>query len=485
MNRAAFIKRSGLALRALAVIIAMLAGFAPLSASAADHKIVVIADPHVMAPELLTNAENADWTTYLDVSRRLTDYSQALFDQVLTDISEMTTKPELVLIVGDLTKDGEQVSHAYVKGKLDGLGITTLVIPGNHDMGTVDAKAYGETTTDVATISKDDFATIYADYGYGASSRCEETTLTYACEPMEGLVVIGIDSGTDGILSETTLKWVCDEAKAARAAGKQVIAMMHHPLMPHITGGDVFVSTVSVDDYENVRNSLADAGISTVFTGHFHTSDIAKDWNGDMSKTIYDVTTGSLCSYPCDYRVVTLSVAMTSMSIATESIASTAGTSVTGEAFSTAIAKSRLESSVKSVMSQKIKAKLVESGQNEIIASVAADFIASEVADAYIYHAEGNENENEDAQESLASLDGWLQNYPEYKNMVNSMLQDKSNYGDALREDQTNDRTLSVGVPGDANGDKVVNVVDIVKLVKDHAPQTDIDEVLKIIFVQK
>ena len=485
MNRTAFIKQSGWALRALAVIIAMLAGFAPLSASAADHKIVVIADPHVMAPELLTNSDNADWTTYLDVSRKLIDYSQALFDQVLADISEMTTKPELVLIVGDLTKDGEQASHAYVKSKLDDLGITTLVIPGNHDLGTVDAKAYGETTTDVATISKDDFATIYADYGYGASSRREETTLTYACEPVEGLVVIGIDSGTDGILSEATLKWVCDEAKAARAAGKQVIAMMHHPLIPHITSGEVFVSTVSVDDYENVRNSLADAGISIVFTGHFHTSDIAKDWNGDMSKPIYDVTTGSLCSYPCDYRVVTLSVAMTSMSIATESIASTAGTSLSGEAFSTATAKSRLERSVNSVMSQKIKAKLMESGKSEMIASLAASLITPEVVKAYIFHAEGNENENENAQGLLESLVGLLQSYPEYNYMVNSMLQDKSNYGDAQREDQTNDRTLSVGVPGDANDDKVVNVADIVKLVNDNAPQSDIDEVVKIIMQNK
>ena len=40
-------------------------------------------------------------------------------------------------------------------------------------------------------------------------------------------------------------------------------------------------------------------------------------------------------------------------------------------------------------------------------------------------------------------------------------------------------------IPGDANGDKVVNVADIVKLVNEKAPQTDIDEVLKIIFVQK
>lgn len=47
-----------------------------------------------------------------------------------------TAKPDLVLITGDLTKDGEQLSHQYVISKLDelrDLGIKTLVIPGNHD----------------------------------------------------------------------------------------------------------------------------------------------------------------------------------------------------------------------------------------------------------------------------------------------------------------------------------------------------------------
>jgi len=41
--------------------------------------------------------------------------------------------------------------------------------------------------------------------------------------------------------------------------------------------------------------------------------------------------------------------------------------------------------------------------------------------------------------------------------------------------------TFEIVLKGDANGDKVVNVADIVKLVKDKAPQVDIDAVMKII----
>ena len=135
------------------------------------HEIVVIADPHVIGDGL--QDEGTAWQNYLAGSRKLIDQSQVLFNQTVLGIK--TQKPELVLIVGDLTKDGEQASHDYVKVKLDDLktaGIPTLVIPGNHDRGTTDAKIYnGEETSDAPVIgTAAAFATLYADYGYGASS---------------------------------------------------------------------------------------------------------------------------------------------------------------------------------------------------------------------------------------------------------------------------------------------------------------------------
>ncbi len=285
-----------------------------------NQKMVVLSDPHVMAPGLLVN-EGTAWTTYLNGQRKLVDYSQRLFDDMIVRIKR-DLRPGLVLISGDLTKDGEQVSHEYVKGKLDGLraiGINTLVIPGNHDRGSNSNAVYydGDGTTAATVATNDWFATQYANYGYGASSERLDGTLTYACEPITGLVVIGIDSGTDGVVSSTTLDWVTEKANTARTNGKKVIAMMHHPLIPHFTGVDNFVETAVVSNYETVRNTLADAGIRVVFTGHFHTSDIAMDKNADLSREIYDVNTGSLISYPCDYREVTLSNDLSELSITT------------------------------------------------------------------------------------------------------------------------------------------------------------------------
>lgn len=285
-----------------------------------DKRIVVISDTHVMAPELLVS-EGEAWTNYISGHPKMLDYSQPLFDEMVTKIKD-EIKPDLVLITGDLTKDGEQLSHSYVINKLDELreaGIQTLVIPGNHDRGAnAGAVSFdGENTTAVAVADDDWFATQYANYGYGTSSERESTSLTYACEPIEGLVVIGIDSGTEGSLSSATLEWIVGKALAAKESGNKVIAMMHHPLIPHFTGVENFVEWAVLKNYETVRNTLADAGIKVVFTGHFHTSDIAMDKNADLSREIYDVTTGSLISYPCDYREVTLSNDLSELSITT------------------------------------------------------------------------------------------------------------------------------------------------------------------------
>lgn len=398
-----------------------------------NQKMVVLSDPHVMAPELLVS-EGTAWTTYLNGQRKLVDYSQRLFDDMIVRIKR-DLRPGLVLISGDLTKDGEQVSHEYVTSKLDELraiGIKTLVIPGNHDRGSNSDAVYydGESTTAATVATNEWFATQYANYGYGVSSEREGTTLTYACEPITGLVVIGIDSGTDGNVSETTLDWVVEKATAARASGKKVIAMMHHPLMPHFAGVDNFVSTAVVGNYETVRNTLADAGIRVVFTGHFHTSDIAKDWNADMTREIYDVNTGSLISYPCDYREVTMSADLSEMAITT--------------GHSTAIA------------SETAKERLNTAVKNQIAAKgTAYSLIAPTAAQAFIIHAEGNETENASAATTLSTLVSAAEmgkafigeaKAQELKDMASSMLEDKSQYG-TERENVTNDLMLSIELP--------------------------------------
>ena len=242
-------------------------------------------------------------------------------------------------------------------------------------------------------------------------------------------MLLAIDSHSASI-AEETLTWLCDRATEAHAAGKQVIAMMHHPLFPHITGADLFISTYTVNDYATVRDALINAGVNVILTGHFHTSDIAKDWNNDESKAIYDINTGSLISYPCDYRILTLEDGMRTLKVETESI------EVAGS-------KEWLRERVETVATTKIS-------NNPLSAALSdedKETYAKIAANAFILHADGNENTNEDAKTLLTQVDKIFLLKLMLGSTFHSMLDDLSNYGNTTKENQTNDRTLTIDLP--------------------------------------
>ena len=411
----------------------------PQSTTAQTH-IAVVSDIHVMAPSLLPDGtkEQGAWTSYYAGQRKMLEQSKDLFDQLRTTL--LDSKPDLLLITGDLTKDGEQASHDYVKAGLETLkdaSMKILVIPGNHDFGEegnhTQFKADG-TTADAPVLAATDFATYYADFGYTGSAIDPNGSLSYVSEPIEGLVVLAIDSHTAAI-GNNTLTWLCDQARTARTAGKQVIAMMHHPLFPHILGLDKYISTYSVNGYENVRNSLIDAGVNVILTGHFHTSDIAKDWNNDPDKAIYDINTGSLISYPNNYRMLTLSKDRQQLSISTATLTPTGMTAEECKLW----LKGRLKTLVKAKINSSKYARFLTEDNKEFFAELGAN--------AFILHAEGDEHTKETAASILKQVDDddvWRLFLGK---ALHSMLEDKSNYGDATHEDQTNDRTLTINLP--------------------------------------
>ena len=411
----------------------------------AQTKIVVLSDLHLMAPTLLVN-DGPAWRDLLAENRTLLDFSQPLLDEAVKRIK--TIQPKLVLITGDLTKDGETISHEYVVKKLDELkaaGIMTLVIPGNHDIDMDDkAVAYdGDSTIPVASPSLDEFARLYADYGYGAGSVFDGLSKTYSCEPVNGLVVIGINSGKDGSLSSETVDWVCKQASDATAAGKKVIVMMHHALNQHITNADLFVSTTVIDHSDDIRQRLIDAGVKVILTGHFHTSDIAKDFNESLTEPIYDISTGSLVSYPCDYRELSFSTDLSELQVSTGHITSIEGL----DEFSPDSAKVRLhDAAVRPVMERgldKLREKYGEQGVSVLGPTVTV--LANDVAKAFIIHAEGDEYKV-DTEKILARFSDDLINMlmPGCYNMLYGMLKDLSPYGVEGRENQTDDLSLTI-----------------------------------------
>lgn len=402
---------------------------------AEEKKIVVLSDVHVMAKSL----EGTEfWNTTVQHTRKIAECSQPIFDQLVETLKQQ--KPDLVLITGDLTEGGQLKSHEYVKDKLDELraaGIKIFVIPGNHDLtGSVD------------------FGEFYKNFGY--SDATAQEGLSYVAEPFPGLTLIGINSGTEGKLSEETLNFAVNQAKAATGKGNQIICMMHHALMPHISYANVLESSSNVADWENVREQLACAGIRVVLTGHFHVSDIAMDLTNDLSRSIYDISTGSTVSYPSDYRVLTYSDNPAELKVETRRIMQLEGKD-DFPSWSRKELKSRL---VRLVMNKLQLNKENDSSVYQLVTEV-----LDSLAGVFAIHAEGNEvmtQERQDMVDQLKSLASLVQSLmvgaygadsvkqagidlPGFADdMMTSILTDKSPYGYKDRENITNDRTLVI-----------------------------------------
>jgi UDP-2,3-diacylglucosamine pyrophosphatase LpxH len=299
------------------------------SAPSLNVKLAVFSDSHYFAPEYVT--KGPAFTNYLAHDRKLLMESDAILCKTIESVKN--TDARIVLITGDLTKDGERLSHlqvaAYLK-QLKDAGKQVFVVPGNHDINNPHAMKYdGGNIIPVERVTPDQFRRIYHDYGYGDAIAQDPNSLSYVAQPLPGLRIIAIDSCSyknnlaDGTpttksgLSAKRLDWIKTQLRQAKTRNIMVIGMMHHGLIPHFSLQKLLFSAYVIDNWDTTASEFADLGMKAVFTGHFHAQDIVeKQFIGNHK--IYDIETGSLVTYPCPYRIINL--ANGKMKIRTETI---------------------------------------------------------------------------------------------------------------------------------------------------------------------
>ena len=311
-------------------------------------KIAIISDIHVMAPQLLVN-EGSAFEEYLAQDRKMLRESLEILETLVTSILEL--KPDIVLVTGDLTKDGERVSHELVAAQLHRLidaGIQVLVVPGNHDINNPDARVYdGDSTTPVATITRGEFADIYHDMGYDERSMRDPDTLSYCRNVTDDLTILGIDAcmdrlntfvsrgdardhcKTSGRLEASSQQWLVEQAEKATTSGHRVIAMMHHHLAPHFHMEETLAAPYMVDEAGSFCQRLIEAGVHIIFTGHLHISDVSQF--SRQHGTMVEIATAAAVGYPCQWRVATCYPGNGKMHIQTRTLCSLPSNSDFGE----------------------------------------------------------------------------------------------------------------------------------------------------------
>ncbi len=305
----------------------------PLSANADTSKIRfgVISDIHYIAPSLKSDSDV--WNSFVRNKHKEYNELDSLVDNALDGVARNAVKggENYILIPGDLTKDGELESHKVLAKKLENFekntGIQVFVIPGNHDVNNSNAVTYENGVKEpTEKTSPEQFRDIYKNLGYDLADSFfvpaegnKGGMLSYAVT-LGGYRLIAVDSciysndngaendehETAGNISDGLLAWILSECEKAEKQGLTVIGMQHHNLVPHMEIEEATFAPFLVNNWLEVAEAFADAGMHYVFTGHLHANDTASHIS-DSGEIVYDILSPTLSGFPNYYKIVDFS----------------------------------------------------------------------------------------------------------------------------------------------------------------------------------
>ncbi len=246
-----------------------------------NFRFAIVSDPHIAVPQTIG---------YSPHRFHLCEISISALEQVFTHLEQLDLN--FLLLPGDLTQDGEPENHQWLRSRLAALPFPAYVIPGNHDVPTLNATE--------RTIGFEEFPHYYRQFGYSNPQQ-----LYYTCEVLPGVQLVALNSNQFdcqgkqlGCLDDKQLAWL--EGLLPSLSGQLVLVVVHHNVIEHLPGQarHELGQRYMLDNAAVLLQLLREARCQLIFTGHLHVQDIACD------RGIYEITTGSLVSYPHPYRLI-------------------------------------------------------------------------------------------------------------------------------------------------------------------------------------
>lgn len=374
------------------------------------HRMAIMSDVHLMAPQLLIH-EGKAFDDYIANDRKMLVQSSELLDSVTEHVKEF--HPQVVLITGDLTKDGERVSHEllvkrYLK-PMEEQGIRVFVIPGNHDVNNPHAKVYdGEKTDRTTSVSAADFANIYKEYGYGEAIARDAHSLSYVVQLAPNVRLIAVDACeyennnfdkdicvTAGRIKPETMDFIKRQTEEAHRQGADVLMMMHHGIVSHFNWQDKVMKEYLVDNWRKQAKQIAEMGIKVCFTGHFHAQDVSQKYG------LTDMETGSTVSYPHPYRLIEVDGNKGTLSVRTEQVSELTSLKDSVETLqqkSERFANSALSSVMEHLVPKKVPTDIKQE-------------CGKVLGEAYAMHLAGDEHPTDDFKSRLKTATKHLKHY--------------------------------------------------------------------------
>ena len=308
-------------------------------------RFAVLSDTHYISKSTLYNGGA---NSPRDVLRH--EINLKVFDDL-----KARTDIDTVLITGDLTDAGDRDSHrefAAILQDLQDSGKKVYVLTATHDFHFSRAWVsvyeqplrfkqrpwetpwFDRERTDYKSLVADEFADlpaeeckpllkpvafpddlweIYRAFGRDQAFSTCESAYSYAVKLEDKLWCLMLNNNmrdVDAMMdfsasySPACYHWIEEIMKQAKEEGAFVFACTHHPLVPPVPAYKLGGTT------RNMRNSyachtLADLGLSLVFSGHTHFANVAFGCS-EHGSVLCNVTTPSICYLPPAWRLVEL-----------------------------------------------------------------------------------------------------------------------------------------------------------------------------------
>lgn len=374
------------------------------------HRMAIMSDVHLMAHQLLAHQGKA-FDEYIANDRKMLEQSPELLDTVASHVEAF--RPQVVLVTGDLTKDGERVSHELLVDRylkpMEAQGIRVFVIPGNHDVNNPHAKVYdGDGTRRTASVSATDFADIYKEYGYGEAIARDDRSLSYVVQLDARTRLIAVDACeyenndfdkdicvTAGRIKPETMDFIKRQTEEAHSRNMDVLMMMHHGIVSHFCWQDKVMGEYLVDHWRKQARQIAKLGIKVCFTGHFHSQDVSRKYG------LTDMETGSTVSYPHPYRLIEVDGNEGTLTVRTERVNELASMKESPETLqqkSERFANSALSSVMEHLVPKKVPASVKQE-------------CGKVLGEAYALHLAGDEQPSADFKSRLKTACRHLRHY--------------------------------------------------------------------------
>lgn len=265
-------------------------------------RIITATDLHYLSPRINDKGETLQKLSNKG-DGKVVPYSGEIVEAFLDQVIQ--AKPDLLVLTGDLTYNGEEASHEDLVTLLHGVeaaGIEVLILPGNHDISIPFAYEFRDGFAwETNSVTYDEFYRLYQDFGRAEARLKDPSSFSYIREVSDKLWIAMVDVNTEknvNRVSGETMSWLKESLAQANAKGVTVISGTHQNILVH---NERFNDGYLIDNSSDLKKVLEENNVRYNLAGHIHIQHVTRNETG-LSESV----TGALSVSPHHYANLTI-----------------------------------------------------------------------------------------------------------------------------------------------------------------------------------